>query len=223
MRAAVSSWRDQTSLRAVPRVLLCACRAGWRWWRGRGHGRPKAATAQAGPPCQGAEGPSPMPAWELLPAPSSPLSSSRRQRPSAPCPASGAVHRDAVLSPGSSELEAFRFLLDIMCVNSEHCKSPCSLRASPGRTDARAEPRSLCSAPSLTRHNGRSMTPTVTSRSPPHRGCGPGSPGNRAEALAGSVESRQELWLPSTCWHCCPGQSHERRCPLAKAAALEPR
>ena len=223
MRAAVSSWRDQTSLRAVPRVLLCACRAGWRRWRGRGHGRPQAATAQAGPPCQGAEGPSPMPAWELLPAPSSPLSSSRRQRPSAPCPASGAVHRDAVLSPGSSELEAFRFLSDMMCVNSEHCESPCSLRASPGRTDARAEPRSLCSAPSLTRHNGRSMTPTVTSRSPPHRGCGPGSPGNRAEALAGSVESRQELWLPSTCWHCCPGQSHERRCPLAKAAALEPR
>ena len=219
MRAAVSSWRDQTSLRAVPRVLLCACRAGWRWWRGRGHGRPKAATAQAGPPCQGAEGPSPMPAWELLPAPSSPL----RSQPQAEAQNPSAQHRDAVLSPGSSELEAFRFLLDIMCVNSEHCKSPCSLRASPGRTDARAEPRSLCSAPSLTRHNGRSMTPTVTSRSPPHRGCGPGSPGNRAEALAGSVESRQELWLPSTCWHCCPGQSHERRCPLAKAAALEPR
>ena len=220
MRAAVSSWRDQESLRAVPRVLLCACRAGWRWWRGRGHGRPKAATAQAGPPCQGAEGPSPMPAWELLPAPSSPL----RSQPQAEAQNPSAQHRDAVLSPGSSsELEAFRFLLDIMCINSEHYKSPCSLRASPGRTDARAEPRSLCSAPSLTRHNGRSMTPTVTSRSPPHRGCGPGSPGNRAEALAGSVESRQELWLPSTCWHCCPGQSHERRCPLAKAAALEPR
>ena len=219
MRAAVSSWRDQVSLRAVPRVLLCACRAGWRWWRGRGHGRPKAATAQAGPPCQGAEGPSPMPAWELLPAPSSPL----RSQPQAEAQNPSAQHRDAVLSPGSSELEAFRFLLDIMCVNSEHCKSPCSLRASPGRTDARAEPRSLCSAPSLTRHNGRSMTPTVTSRSPPHRGCGPGSPGNRAEALAGSAASRQELWLPSTCWHCCPGQSHERRCPLAKAAALEPR
>jgi len=181
MRAAVSSWRDQASLRAVPRVLLCACRAGWRWWRGRGHGRPKAATAQAGPPCQGAEGPSPMPAWELLPAPSSPL----RSQPQAEAQNPSAQHRDAVLSPGSSELEAFRFLLDIMCVNSEHCKSPCSLRASPGRTDARAEPRSLCSAPSLTRHNGRSMTPTVTSRSPPHRGCGPGSPGNRAEALAG--------------------------------------
>ena len=219
MRAAVSSWRDQASLRAVPRVLLCACRAGWRWWRGRGHGRPKAATAQAGPPCQGAEGPSPMPAWELLPAPSSPL----RSQPQAEAQNPSAQHRDAVLSPGSSELEAFRFLLDIMCVNSEHCKSPCSLRASPGRTDARAEPRSLCSAPSLTRHNGRSLTPTVTSRSSPHRGCGPGSPGNRAEALAGSVESRQELWLPSTCWHCCPGQSHERSCPLAKAAALEPR
>ena len=220
MRAAVSSWRDQESLRAVPRVLLCASRAGWRWWRGRGHGRPKAATAQAGPPCQGAEGPSPMPAWELLPAPSSPL----RSQPQAEAQNPSAQHRDAVLSPGSSsELEAFRFLLDIMCINSEHRKSPCSLRASPGRTDARAEPRSLCSAPSLTRHNGRSMTPTVTSRSPPHRGCGPGSPGNRAEALAGSVESRQELWLPSTCWHCCPGQSHERRCPLAKAAALEPR
>jgi len=181
MRAAVSSWRDQASLRAVPRVLLCACRAGWRWWRGRGHGRPKAATAQAGPPCQGAEGPSPMPAWELLPAPSSPL----RSQPQAEAQNPSAQHRDAVLSPGSSELEAFRFLLDIMCVNSEHCKSPCSLRASPGRTDARAEPRSLCSAPSLTRHNGRSMTPTVTSRSPPHRGCGPGSPGNRADALAG--------------------------------------
>jgi len=182
MRAAVSSWRDQASLRAVPRVLLCACRAGWRWWRGRGHGRPKAATAQAGPPCQGAEGPSPMPAWELLPAPSSPL----RSQPQAEAQNPSAQHRDAVLSPGSSsELEAFRFLLDIMCINSEHCKSPCSLRASPGRTDARAEPRSLCSAPSLTRHNGRSMTPTVTSRSPPHRGCGPGSPGNRAGALAG--------------------------------------
>ena len=86
MQAAVSSWRDQTSLRAVPRVLLCACRAGWRRWRGRGHGRPKAATAQAGPPCQGAEGPSPMPAWELLPAPSSPLISqpqAEAQRPSA--------------------------------------------------------------------------------------------------------------------------------------------
>ena len=207
------------SLGAVPRVLLCACHAGWRRWRGRGHGRPKAATAQAGPPCQGAEGPSPMPAWELLPAPSSPL----RSQPQAEAQNPSAQHRDAVLSPGSSELEAFRFLLDIMCVNSEHCKSPCSLRASPGRTDARAEPRSLCSAPSLTRHNGRSMTPTVTSRSPPHRGCGPGSPGNRAEALAGSAASRQELWLPSTCWHCCPGQSHERRCPLAKAAALEPR
>ena len=220
MRAAVSSWRDQESLRAVPRVLLRACRAGWRWWRGRGRGMPKAATAQAGPPCQGAEGPSPMPAWELLPAFSSPL----RSQPQAEAQNPSAQHRDAVLSPGSSsELEAFRFLLDIMCINSEHCKSPCSLRASPGRTDARAEPRSLCSAPSLTRHNGRSMTPTVTSRSPPHRGCGPGSPGNRAEALAGSVESRQELWLPSTCWHCCPGQSHERRCPLAKAAALEPR
>jgi len=181
MRAAVSSWRDQASLRAVPRVLLCACRAGWRWWRGRGHGRPKAATAQAGPPCQGAEGPSPMPAWELLPAPSSPL----RSQPQAEAQNPSAQHRDAVLSPGSSELEAFRFLLDIMCINSEHRKSPCSLRASPGRTDARAEPRSLCSAPSLTRHNGRSMTPTVTSRSPPHRGCGPGSPGNRADALAG--------------------------------------
>ena len=181
MRAAVSSWRDQASLRAVRRVLLCVCCAGWRWWRGRGHGRPKAATAQAGPPCQGAEGPSPMPAWELLPAPSSPL----RSQPQAEAQNPSAQHRDAVLSPGSSELEAFRFLLDIMCVNSEHCKSPCSLRASPGRTDARAEPRSLCSAPSLTRHNGRSMTPTVTSRSPPHRGCGPGSPGNRAGALAG--------------------------------------
>ena len=86
MQAAVSSWRDQTSLRAVPRVLLRVCRAGWRWWRGRGHGRPKAATAQAGPPCQGAEGPSPMPAWELLPAPSSPLISqpqAEAQRPSA--------------------------------------------------------------------------------------------------------------------------------------------
>ena len=178
----MSSWRGQVSLGAVPRVLLCACHAGWRRWRGRGHGRPKAATAQAGPPCQGAEGPSPMPAWELLPAPSSPL----RSQPQAEAQNPSAQHRDAVLSPGSSsELEAFRFLLDIMCINSEHYKSPCSLRASPGRTDARAEPRSLCCAPSLTRHNGRSLTPSVTSRSSPHRGCGPGSPGNRADALAG--------------------------------------
>ena len=57
MRAAVSSWQGQVPLRAVPRVLLCACRAGWRRWRGRGRGKAKAATAQAGPPCQGAEGP----------------------------------------------------------------------------------------------------------------------------------------------------------------------
>jgi len=185
MRAAVSSWRDQASLRAVPRVLLCACRAGWRWWRGRGHGRPKAATAQAGPPCQGAEGPSPMPAWELLPAPSSPL----RSQPQAEAQNPSAQHRDAVLSPGSSELEAFLFLSDIMCVNSEHCKSPCSLRASPGRTDARAEPRSLCSAPSFARHNGRTLTRTVTSRSPPPQwGCGWGPASKRVAALAGSTE-----------------------------------
>ncbi len=94
------------------------------------------------------------------------LSSPLRSQPQAEAQNPSAQHWDAVLSPGSSELEAFRFLLDIMCVNSEHRKSPCSLRASPGRTDARAEPRSLCSAPSLTRHNGRSLTPTVTSRSP---------------------------------------------------------
>ena len=191
MRAAVSSWRDQTSLRAVPRVLLCACRAGWRRWRGRGHGRPQAATAQAGPPCRGAEGPSPMPAWELLPAPSSPLISqpqAEAQRPSAQhrelC-----THRDAVLSPGSSGLEAFRFLSDMMCVNSEHCESPCSLHASPGRTDARAEPGSLCSAPSFARHNGRTLTCTVTSRSPPPQwGCGWGPSSKRVAALAGSTE-----------------------------------
>ena len=194
MQAAVSSWRDQTSLRAVPRLLLCVCRVGWRRWRGRGHGRPQAATAQAGPPCRGAEGPSPMPAWELLPSPSSPLSSSRRQRPSAPCPASGAVHRYAVLSPGSSELEAFRFLSDMMCVNSEHCESPCSLCASPGRTDARAEPGSLCCAPGFARHNGRTLTPTVTSRSPPDGSCGRGPLASRQEASRQFQATPQLLW-----------------------------
>lgn len=117
MPVAVSAWWGQASLRAVPRVLLCACRAGWRRWRGRGHGRPKAVTAHAGPPCQGAEGPCPMPVWELLPAPSSPLSSqlSAAGRAPAPlCPVLGAVRRDAVLSPGSSELEAFLFSLDMI-------------------------------------------------------------------------------------------------------------
>ena len=105
------------------------------------------------------------------------------------CPASGAVHRDAVLSPGSSELEAFRFLVDMMCVNSEHCESPCSLCASPGRTDARAEPGSLCSAPSFARHNGRTLTRTVTSRSPrPRWGCGWGPSSKRVAAVAGSTE-----------------------------------
>ena len=100
MRAAVSSWRDQTSLRAVPRVLLCVCRAGWRRWRGRGHGRPQAATAQAGPPCRGAEGPSPMPAWELLPAPSSPLGSQPQAEPQHP----SAQHRDLCTGTQCSHL-----------------------------------------------------------------------------------------------------------------------
>ena len=77
-----------------------------------------------------------MPAWELLPAPSSPL----RSQPQAEAQNPSAQHRDAVLSPGSSELEAFRFLLDIMCINSEHCKSPCSLCALPGRTDTGLSP-----------------------------------------------------------------------------------
>ena len=100
MRAAVSSWRGQVSLGAVPRVLLCACRAGWRRWRGRGHGRPKAAAAQAGPPCQGAEGPSPMPAWELLPAPSSPLGSQPQAEPQHP----SAQHRDLCTGTQCSHL-----------------------------------------------------------------------------------------------------------------------
>ena len=105
------------------------------------------------------------------------------------CPASGAVHRGAVLSPGSSELEAFRFLSDMMCVNSEHCESPCSLCASPGRTDAQAEPSSLCCAPGFTRHNGRTLTRTVTSRSPrPRWGCGWGPSSRRVAAVAGSTE-----------------------------------
>ena len=166
----MSSWRGARcpSLRAVPRVLLCACRAGWRRWRGRGHGRPKAATAQAGPPCQGSRGALPhaclgAPACPFLP---SQLSAAGR------APELGAGLRDAVLSPGSCESESFLFLAYIICVDGEHCESPSSLHASPGRTDAPPEPGSPCSAPSFTCHNGRSMAPTVTSPSPPH-GRGP--------------------------------------------------
>ena len=110
------------------------------------------------------------------------------------CPASGAVHRDAVLSPGSSELEAFRFLSDMMCVNSEHCESPCSLHASPGRTDAQAEPGSYCCAPGFARHNGRTLTPTVTSRSPPDGGCGRGPLASRQEASRQFQATPQLLW-----------------------------
>ena len=82
-----------------------------------------------------------MPVWELLPAPSSPLSSQLQAEPQSWELGSGL--RDAVLSPGSCESESFLFLAYIICVDGEHCESPSSLHASPGRTDARPEPGSL--------------------------------------------------------------------------------
>lgn len=95
---------------------------------------------------------------------------------------------------GSSELEAFRFLSDMMCVNSEHCESPCSLHASPGRTDAQAEPGSYCCAPGFARHNGCTLTRTVTSRSPPDGGCGRGPLASRQEASRQFQATPQLLW-----------------------------
>ena len=155
---------------------------------------PRQPQPKLGPLAEEQRGPAPcLPGSSCLPLP--PRSSlSRRQRPSAPLPASGAVHRDAVLSPGSSELEAFRFLSDMMCVNSEHCESPCSLHASPGRTDAQAEPGSYCCAPGFARHNGRTLTPTVTSRSPPDGGCGRGPLASRQEASRQFQATPQLLW-----------------------------
>ena len=131
---------------------------------------PRQPQPKLGPLAKEAEGPCPMPVWELLPAPSSPLSSQPQAEPQSWELGSGL--RDAVLSPGSCESESFLFLAYIICVDGEHCESPSSLHASPGRTDAPPEPGSPCSAPSFTCHNGRSMTPTVTSPSPPH-GRGP--------------------------------------------------
>lgn len=125
-----------------------------------------AATAQAWPPCQAVEGlccvvaESPFLSFPPLSAPA-PL-----------CLVTGAARRDTVLSPGSCESENFRFLAYIVCINGEHCKSPCSLHASPGCNDAWAEPGSLCSAPKFMGHNGHSLPPVMTSRSPLHGGCG---------------------------------------------------
>ena len=189
MRATVSTWRDQGCPQGPALCLPCWLEA----VEGKGPWQAQRCqwedTAQAGPPCQGAEGPCLAAAGESLPVPSVPLISQPQADPPAPlCLLAGAVLRGALLSPGSSELEAFLFLVDMMCVNSEHCECPCTLRASPGRTDARAEPGSLCSAPSFMRHNGRTLTRTVTSWSPPQWGCGWGPSSKRVAALAGSTE-----------------------------------
>ena len=141
-------------------------------------------------PLPGSRGALPCSSWGVPACPFRASHLSAAGRPPAPlCLLAGAVLRGALLSPGSSELEAFLFLVDMMCVNSEHCECPCTLRASPGRTDAWAEPGSLCSAPSFARHNGRTLTRTVTSRSPPPQwGCGWGPSSKRVAALAGSTE-----------------------------------
>jgi len=49
MWAVVNTLWDQVSLWAVLRILLCACRAGWRWGRRRGHGRPSGASGRPQP------------------------------------------------------------------------------------------------------------------------------------------------------------------------------
>ena len=94
----------------------------------------------------------------------------------------GAARRDPLLSPCSPESGDFRFLLDMLRIGGEHLESPCSLCTSPGRTDTRSEPGSLCSAPSPARHNACSPPPTVTSRLPP-----PGRSGSQAPKQHGGV------------------------------------
>ena len=135
--------------------------------------------------------------------------------------------RDAVFSPGSSELEAFLFLLDMMCANSEHCKSHCSLYASPNRTDAQAEPGSLGSAPSITSqwplpdtHCDITVTASqwVWAQALKQEG---GSPSRQPQTENPVLPcSREEAWPPSTCWHCSSWQMLKCCCPFGPTLAL---
>lgn len=69
-----------------------------------------------------------------------------------------AMHRDMVLSPGSPELGAFLFPLDMFGIDSEKQENQCSLHTSPSRTEHSPSPVALALLPA----------PRVTMAAPCH-------------------------------------------------------